>query len=122
MSSLKNRIKKAESKILGFYTGIPKWCMKLAEDKMMSDTWSLKSLRDIKKALEREGKELDTPIDESRYILTKEQADQYALKLHRNYKNYANYQADMESKGPKAMERLICKVAKIMNDKKSGSE
>ena len=117
--SLKSRIEKAESKVLSFNTGVPKWCMKLAEDSLKVDSWRLNSLKGIKKALEREGKELETPVDESRYILTKDQADKYALHLHRNYKNYAHYQTDMEEKKPKAMENLICKIAKIMNDEKT---
>lgn len=117
--NLQSRIKKVESKVLSFYSGVPKWCMKKAEDRLKMDPWCLNSLKHLKKALEKVGRELDNPIDESRYILTEDQACQYALYLHRNYKNYEHYQAVMEEKWPKAMEKLICRIAKIC-EKKQG--
>jgi len=108
VSSLKNRIKTAESKVLGFYSGIPIWCMELAENRMKTDPWRLECLKNIRVALEREGKELENPIDESRYIITQDQANKYALDLHRKYKSYTNYQAAMQIRSTKAMENLIC--------------
>ena len=103
--SLKSRIEKAESKVLSFNTGVPKWALDVAESHAHSEKFRIESLRRLHRAIEEStGKKQPKPRPPE--FQTDVEKKQHALELYQKYQTYENYMKNHEPKNIKVSDNL----------------